>query len=315
MANFAESVEEHVAITAQALQLAQQHDDPYLILLCMKEMAGSYENEGYYADSLPCRAQALQLAYEIQDAYQIGEAHYLHGLIHAHVGLFETAIEHFQRALALAQAHNVIWLERRTLNRLARSHYCLGQLDTAHAFSLQVQKICRPGDELPSFFDFTYAQILAAFNRWAEAERAYQQILTRKRGDKMTAATILLPELAALAQLALQQGKFQHALGYVEEILAIERSHPQRFMPNLYFDAYAIDVACYKVLHALHDWRAPSLLAASYQHLCTRVEQIADQRLRHAYLENVAANRALHEAYVHTLSIEEQARAAVIVGR
>lgn len=79
----------HIAITAQALQIAQQHDDPYLILMCTQEMAGSYENKGYYANSLPYRAQALQLAYEQQDAYQIGESHYLYGLVHAHLGLFE----------------------------------------------------------------------------------------------------------------------------------------------------------------------------------------------------------------------------------
>ncbi|MCE7988815.1 MAG: hypothetical protein DYG89_47275 [Caldilinea sp. CFX5] len=290
-------VQAHVAITAQALHIARQQGDPYLILLCMQEMAGSYENEGCYADSLPYRAQALQLAYEIGDAYHTGEAHYCYGLIHAHVGLFEPAIEHFQRALCIAQEVRVEWLERRARNRLARSHYCLGQFDSAYALSCQVQTMRHPADELPPFFDFTYAQILTALGRWRDAEHICQQILTSKRTNKATVTPAQLPELAELARLALWQGDQPQALRYVEEILALLRTHPRFFMPDLYFDAYAIDAACYEVLHALNDSRAPQLLQTSYQRLCAQIEQIADPVVRHAYRQNIAAHRELHHAY------------------
>jgi DNA-binding SARP family transcriptional activator/predicted ATPase len=297
LAGCEKQVQAHVAVTAQALQIARQQDDPYLILLCTQEMAGSYENEGYYADSLPYRAQALQLAYEIQDAYHTGEAHYCYGLVHAHVGLFETAIEHFQRALSIAQEEHVEWLERRTLNRLARSYYCLGQFETAYTLICQVQTLCRQEDLLPTFFDFTYAQILAALGRRREAEVIYQQILTRKRMGKGAVAPAQLPELAELARLALWQGDRQEALRYVEEILALVSAHPHRFMPDLYFDAYAIDLACYEILHALSDSRAPQLLQSSYQRLCAQLEPITDPTVRRSYLENIAAHRTLHQAY------------------
>ncbi len=298
LASSEERWQEHIDVTAQALQIAQQHDDPYLILMCTQQMAGSYENEGYYAASLPYRAQALQLAYDIQDAYPIGEGHYLYGLIHAHVGLLEIAIEHFERALLIAQEHNVVWLERRVLNRLARSHYGLGKLDTAYALSLQVQAMPQQEKTFYSFSEFTYAQILMGLRRWDEAERILQQVLTRKRTDKTVMALVGLPELAELARLALWQGQPQQALIYVEEILELVRTHPHILMPNLYFDAFAIDIACYEVLHARQDKRAAPLLEASYQHLSSRLEQIADPQLRRSYLENVAANRALHQAYV-----------------
>jgi len=291
-------VQAHVAVTAQALQIAQQHDDPYLILLCIQEMAGSYENMGYYADSLPYRAQALHLAYEIQDAYHIGETHYCYGLIQAHIGLFETAIEHFAHALRIAQEHGVDWLERRALNRLARSHYCLARIDTAYAFSLQVQAKLRHDAEPNAFFDFTHAQILVELGCWRDAERIYQQVLTLKRTNNAVMATALLPELAELARLTLWQGDPQQALLYIEEILELARIHPHIFTPDLYFNAYAIDVACYEVLHALHDERAQSLLDTSYQRLSAQFEQIADPMLRRSYLENVTANRELHEAYL-----------------
>ncbi len=291
------NVQAAVAVIAQALNIAQQQDDPYLTLMCTQEMAGSYENEGYYADSLPYRGQALQLAYAIQDAYHIGETHYCYGLIHAHLGLLEIAIEHFERALLIAQQQSVAWLERRALNRLARSHYCLGKLDTAYSFSLQVQKMSRREEAHYAFFEFTYAQILIGLTRWREAECIYQQVLTRKRTDAAVVTPVWLPELAELARLALPQGQPQRALAYVEEILELMRTHPRIAMPNLYFNAYAIDVACYEVLHALHDSRAQHLLETNYQRLCTQLEQIADSELRRSYLNNVAANRELHQAY------------------
>jgi tetratricopeptide (TPR) repeat protein len=297
LASYETSVDAHVTITAQALQIAKQNADPYLILQCTQEMAGSYENEGYYAHSLPYRGQALTLAYEIQDPYHIGEAHYLYGLIHAHLGLYPAAIEHFTRALAIAREHSVIWLERRTLNRLAHSHFLLGQLDLAHAFALQVQSLRREGDDLPSFFDFVYAQILAARGQWGESERVYQEIVHRKRTDKGLAPAALLPELAELARLALWQGKQEQALHYVEKCLAIMHAHSLTFTPILYFNAYAVDLACYEVLHALGDERATIVLTEGHQRLWAQVEQIADPTVRRSYLENVAANRLLHEAY------------------
>ena len=298
LASCEQRIEEHVAITAQALQIAQKHEDPYLILMCTQQMAGSYENEGYYAASLPYRDQALQLAYAIQDAYQIGEGHYLYGLIHAHVGLYAIAIEHFEHALLIAQEHNVAWLERRVLNRLARSHYCLGKLDTAYAFSLQVQAVLQQEKLHYPFSEFTYAQILMGMMRWGEAEQILQQVLTHKRTDKAMVAVARLPELAELARLALWQGHSQQALIYVEEILDLVHTHPHISMPNLYFDAFAIDAACYEVLHALADDRAQHVLESSNQRLCAQAEQMADPTVRRSYLENVAANRALRQAYI-----------------
>lgn len=300
LASCEERIEAYVAVIAQALQLAQAHEDPYLILMCTQQMAGSYENEGYYAASLPYRAQALQLAYEMQDAYQIGEGHYLYGLIHAHVGLYAIAIEHFERALLIAQEHNVVWLERRTLNRLARSHYGLGKLETANAFSLQVLAMLQQEKTQNSFFEFTYAQTLMGLRRWGEADLILQGVLTHKRTDKTVVAVARLPELAELARLALWQDYPQQALSYVEEILELVRTHPHILMPTLYFDAFAIDSACYEVLHAFNDERAQPLLERSYQRLYAQLEQIADPMVRRSYLANVAANRALHQAYIES---------------
>lgn len=86
-----------------------------------------------------------------------------------------------------------------------------------------------------------------------EAERIYQQSTCPQACRQCWHRAGIFPELAALARLTLRQGDPQQARRYVEEILEIECGHPHRFMPDLYFDAYAIDIACYEVLQACHD--------------------------------------------------------------
>jgi len=309
LSNHQPNVQTHIATVIQALQIAQQHDDPYLILMCTNHIAGSYENEGYFAASLPYRAQGLQLAYEF-NAYQIAEAEYCYGLVHAHLGVYDVALKQFERALLMAQEHGFDGIERRSLNRFARTYYLIGQLDSAYDYSRQVQAKSRQDPEPHHFFYFTYAQILVGLTRWHEAESVLQTLLNRKRKVDPALNPTLLPELAELARLALWQNNPEQALRYVEDILEIERLHPRIYMPELYFDIFAVDVACYEVLHMLGDARANPMLATSHQRLNAQLAQIADPEIRQSYLERVPANRALHQAYLRTFPAD----AALTVG-
>ena len=82
-------------------------------------------------------------------------------------------------------------------------------------------------------------------------------------------------------------------MAYAEEMLAILQQYPRFSMSDVYFDRYAIDLACYCALHAAQDGRAAALLAEGYGKLWTQAEQISDRVLRRAYLEKVQANREL----------------------
>lgn len=292
---YRDSLAKRLEPVAQALRIAQEHGDFLLELHCMENLAGSCENEGYYGHALPYRAQALRLAHELCDSYQIGEAEYLYGLIHAHLGIYQTAIEHFDRALALAHEHSYLWLERRCLNRLAASNHALGKLDEAYAFSARVQ--IHGETERPPFFDFVYAQILTAQGKWAEASLIHQQRLKHKRTLHGVTLTRLLPELAALARITLRHGDRKQALAYVEEALGILNQHPHFSTSDLYFDRFAIDSACYQVLQAANDPRARHILEASYGQLMALADEIQNPSLRRAYLENVVANHTLVAAW------------------
>lgn len=293
LAWYYDAPEQRFAMVTDALRIAQHHDDPHLELSCMQNLAGAYENEGYYAHSLPYRTQSLHLAQVSHDRYQIGEAYYLCGLIHAHLGVYGTACEHFQRALTIAQEHSFIWLARRSLNRLAVTYVYLNEVETAAKYNTQARQLVRPNDEVPPFFDFTYGQILVACSRWTEAKIVFFRLLTEKRERTGVALTSLLPELAELARLALQVGDQRQALIYAEEIFAILHQHPHFSLSDVYFNLYAIYLACYQVLQAENDERASTILEAGYQKIQEQTAQMSDVTLRHSYVKNVLVNRDL----------------------
>ncbi len=311
LAWYSETLEQRLAPVTKALQIAQQQGDPYLELFCTQNLAGSCENEGHYAQSLPYRVQALQLAHEIQDRYQIGEAHYLYGLVHAHLGMYESALDHLQQALTIASESSFTWLEKRCLNRLAMSYCCLGKFDTAYSFSIKVHPPNRRDEEASPFFAFTHAQVLTAQGRWAKAKSIYQRQLSLKRADPGITLTRLLPELAELAQIALHEADPATALTYVEEMLEILNKYPHFSMSDLYFNRFAIDLACYQVLQAANDARAMGCLESGYQQLRAGVDQIEDMTLRRSYLENVAANRALVAAWQSSQARQQSALSSV----
>ncbi len=297
LAWYCETKEQRLAPVAQALQLAQQHGDPYFELLCLHNMAGACENEGEYARSLPYRLHCLELARAAQDLYQIALATYLCGLVHVHLGLYTAAVDYFQQSLTLAQEHSFTGLEKSNQNRLAMAYTCLGQIDSAQQFSAQARALSRGAEEVSPFAAFVYSRILAAQGKWTEQALLLQRLLLQKRAKVGIAPTTLLPELAALAQLALRQNNLQPARTYVKEILDILDKQSHFSMSDLYFDYYAIPLACYQVLQAWRDGRAATILATSYQKLRTEAEQITDATVQRAYLENVSANRELIAAW------------------
>jgi predicted ATPase/DNA-binding SARP family transcriptional activator len=288
---------QRLALLTQALQIAQAHDDPYLELTCTQFMAGTYENAGYYAGSLPHRIQCLHLAEEVQDRYQIADAQYHVGLVHLHLGAYEQALHHFQQAIAIAQEQGFAWLERISLNQCALLYACVGQFDQAEACSRQARSSTPNAAAQLLFFDFVYGFILAGQGRWAESDYIYQRVLAHKRLRTGMAATRLLPELAELARNALQQGDLAQALAYAEEIGTILSKYPSFSLNDVNFNLYAIYLAWYQVLQAAQDPRAAGVLETSYHELIAHAEAIADEGLRRAYLENVPANRALVAAW------------------
>lgn len=94
---------------------------------------------------------------------------------------------------------------------------------------------------------------------------------------------------ASLARVTLAQGQLEQALAHVEAILSL--------LPTDEFvvldERFEIYLTCYRVLEAIGDVRAASLLQRAERPLRARAEHISDDALRWSFLENVAAHHAI----------------------
>ena len=91
----------------------------------------------------------------------------------------------------------------------------------------------------------------------------------------------------------LAQGDLEEAQARVEEIL----DYLEAGTPYGTLEPGRIYLTCYHVLRANGDPRAKDVLEEGYRFLQERAAKISDEGERRSYLENVAANREIIEAY------------------
>lgn len=96
---------------------------------------------------------------------------------------------------------------------------------------------------------------------------------------------------AKIAQIWLQVGDLPKALAQIEKVLP----HLSQTDQSMWLETTADYLICYQVLAAGHDSRAATLLQQGYQTIKAQAATITDESLRHSYLTNVPANRALLE--------------------
>jgi len=99
---------------------------------------------------------------------------------------------------------------------------------------------------------------------------------------------------AGLARVALQEGKLDEALGFVEQIMDFLKDH------NLdgTNEPMRIYLTCYQVLQAAGDPRADEILTQAHAILMERANKITDEAMRTSYLENVAANKQIVDIFL-----------------
>ncbi len=131
---------------------------------------------------------------------------------------------------------------------------------------------------------------LVALGHWDEAVAAYQRcLLGRRQAGQHTQA---LEPLAGLAHIALTRGNLAQAKAYIDEITP--HLGPQTYAGIV--ELIRVYLICYRVLTALQDPQATSVLALGYAILQERAAKIGDKQLRHAYLQ-IAAHAELCMAY------------------
>ncbi len=131
---------------------------------------------------------------------------------------------------------------------------------------------------------------LAALGHWDEAGTAYQRcLLGRRQAGQQTQA---LEPLAGLAQIALLRGTLAQAKAYIDEITP--HLGPQTYAGIV--ELIRVYLTCYRVLTALQDVRAATILTLGYTILQERAAKINDEQLRGSYLK-ITAHAELSLAY------------------
>ena len=95
--------------------------------------------------------------------------------------------------------------------------------------------------------------------------------------------------LSCLARVFMARGERERAKTQIEEILR----HLETGALDGTEDPLRIYLSCYHVLRANRDARAQDVLDTAHSLLHEQAAKIQDEDLRHSFLENVAANRAV----------------------
>jgi predicted ATPase/DNA-binding SARP family transcriptional activator/class 3 adenylate cyclase len=210
----------------------------------------------------------------------------------------ELARRRVGEALLLFPAAGLRYPEGSALAYLALLDHWLGEDEAADTHVRQALHVIE-GPLDPAVWDYPALRLWmdvalvgagllrAELGQFAQAAALYHRALRRMRVWQPHVA----PEpLAGLARIAMAQGDTVGAMSYVEESLPHLERCPT---PLCTFDAFGVHLTCYRVLSAVSDPRADTILEQAYRMLEQRAAQIDDEVLRRSYLENVPANREL----------------------
>lgn len=248
---------------------------------------------GYLGDYVRSREyyeQSLEIRRAIGDRRGEGIALGNIAAIYLRQGAYRQAQSYYEQSLTVCRQIGDRWGEVWIQANLALLTYQQGDIDRALAYSQralhQTQEIgdrSTEGDVLT-----TMGHIFMTLGRYTEATAVYRQahLLRRDLGEHNRA----MEPLAGLAHIHLLQGESDQAMAYTEQVLQHLAAESLAGVEEL----FRVYVHCYRVLTAVADPRATSLLHTAYDQLQTQAAQISDPDLRQAFLQ-VAAHQEIND--------------------
>lgn len=200
---------------------------------------------------------------------------------------------YLERALALARTAGLRDVERHNLSFLSQGFYRSGDYESAHHYAELSLVLHQEGDDPSARISLlvNLGQALAGLERPTEARAAYEEAIQCARN--VDQPDLAQDARAGLARILLQNGQPRQALVLIEAVLpALEASGPADEWP---FFAY---YACYEVLQANGDARAPAILKAAYTLLQEKAGRIDDSALRNTFLKAMVVHREIVELWI-----------------
>jgi len=205
------------------------------------------------------------------------------------LGAYSAAQQEYRQGLAPAQARHIPYWESWLHASYGRLHCLCGDSAAAQtACQLALQMAQSAGNH----FVIQRAQInlghaLANLGDFTAAGDCYQQAITLQKGANWFSCPT--DAYAGLAALCLAQNEATAAVPHAEAALALFAQYGLAAA----YEPFAVYWTCVRVLQAVGDPRARTVLGIAYQMLQKIANQLEDDRLRRSFLENVVVNRNL----------------------
>jgi class 3 adenylate cyclase len=257
--------------------------------------------QGDYATAQSYFGQALAIAREI--GHRAGESLLLNNLgwIAGLLGNVGQARQYAEANLRIAREIGDRLSETYGLINLSSHAAGEGDYETAVSSARRALALAREAHDrsAEAWAQTNLGHSLAGGGDSAGATEAYQTAL--KIRAALGQPVLATEPRAGLARLALARGETAMALAHVEGLLGIiGDGHPLEGTD----EPLRVYLSCYGVLQAAADERARPILRTAYALLQARAGAIVDEAARASYLQNVACNREIRQAWEN-----EQARA------
>ena len=257
--------------------------------ICLNNLGVVYRKQGAYARAQACSEETLQIFREIGSRQ--GEAQGFLNLAIAleRQGMYDESHVDFQQSLDLFREIGDRQGEGEALYSLCSLYHHLGQYETAAEYGRQSVAAAKDvGDRSSLGYALTHlGHALAGLDQRTEAVAAYRQALVLRRA--LGQHHLAMDSLAGLASVALAGDDLAQARDYVDEILSYLQDHSLEGTE----EPFRVRLMCYRVLRANKDPRASDVLRTAYRLLQEQAAKISEETLRHLFLENVPAHRAI----------------------
>ncbi len=250
-------------------------------------------HQSRYVEARTYFEQALQLRREVGD--RRGEALALAnlGTMAMQYGDYPQATVYLEQALALTREIGDRAGEAATLSALStlfnhQERYAQALPSAWQALAL-LQELGQSLEQAETLIQLAQAQV--GLGQPHEAAAAYQQVLALAGPPDFVPS--MVHAHAGLARLALAQDDLVQARRHVQEVLPYLSEKALRNSD----EPEQVYWTCYCVLRASQDPAAETLLQAAYSEVQAQATGITEAALRRSFLENVAARRAIVQAF------------------
>lgn len=278
----------------EALTLYREAGNLEGVTSCLLNLGIAAIMGGEHEVALTHFEEGLRIARHMGARRMEGAALQILGEWYKELGLYEQAVSHAQQGLAILEAIGDRRRVFHTLHTLADGWLGLGELDRAETYA---RRTIAEGHEagarfVEGFGLHTLGEALLARGQLKSARRAFEQAAQLREG--IEAPGDRTASLAWLGLTELELGDVEAALRYTAQACALfdEVGNAGEYKPQ------EIMWARYRVLQAAGETKAAAeVLAQAHKMVMEHAERLNNPHFRRSYVENVAVNRAILEAW------------------